>query len=120
MMTSTPDSTHISDRQVRPVHLRLQISLEHSFHLLLNGRVKDARHQLSVAESWRHGNESAIQHKKTELIHAYKGLLDYVMWCDKKSTINHAGKVIRHPKQLLFTWVNFCSNDVSLPPTSQM
>nr|XP_040017378.1 TATA box-binding protein-associated factor RNA polymerase I subunit A isoform X2 [Gasterosteus aculeatus aculeatus] len=68
----------------------LMISLEHSFHLLLNGRVKDARHQLSVAESWRHGNESAIQHKKTELIHAYKGLLDYVMWCDKKSTINHA------------------------------
>ncbi|KAM8832577.1 TATA box-binding protein-associated factor RNA polymerase I subunit A isoform 2-T3 [Spinachia spinachia] len=68
----------------------LMISLEHSFHLLQNGHIKDAKHQLSVAESWRHGKKSAAQYKMTELILVYKGLLDYVMWCDKKSTLNRA------------------------------
>ncbi|XP_037305025.1 TATA box-binding protein-associated factor RNA polymerase I subunit A [Pungitius pungitius] len=77
----------------------LMISLEHAFHLLHNGHIKDAKHQLSVAESWRHGNESVVQNKKTELIHVYKGLLDYVMWCDKKSTFNHAENLDKHDNQ---------------------
>ncbi|XP_031717545.1 TATA box-binding protein-associated factor RNA polymerase I subunit A [Anarrhichthys ocellatus] len=64
----------------------LMISLEHSFHLLHNGHIEDAKHQLSVAESWRHGKESAAQYQRIKLIHAYRSLLDYMIWCDKKFT----------------------------------
>ncbi|KAI3364186.1 hypothetical protein L3Q82_011008 [Scortum barcoo] len=64
----------------------LMISLEHSFHLLLNGHIEDAKRQLSVAESWRHGKESAAQYQRIKLIQAYRSLLDYIIWCDKKST----------------------------------
>nr|XP_046230071.1 TATA box-binding protein-associated factor RNA polymerase I subunit A isoform X2 [Scatophagus argus] len=64
----------------------LMICLEHSFHLLLNGHMEDAKRQLSVAESWRHGKESAAQHQWTKLIQAYRSLLDYIIWCDKKFT----------------------------------
>ncbi|XP_071323842.1 TATA box-binding protein-associated factor RNA polymerase I subunit A [Trachinotus anak] len=64
----------------------LTISLEHAFHLLLHGHIEEAKHQLSVAESWRHGKESAAQHQKTKLIQAYRSLLDYIIWCDKRFT----------------------------------
>ncbi|XP_068198844.1 TATA box-binding protein-associated factor RNA polymerase I subunit A isoform X2 [Antennarius striatus] len=64
----------------------MMISLEHAFHILLHGDIKDAKHQLSAAESWRYGKESAAQYQKTKLVQAYRGLLDYIMWCDIKST----------------------------------
>ncbi|XP_070782449.1 TATA box-binding protein-associated factor RNA polymerase I subunit A [Enoplosus armatus] len=64
----------------------LMICLEHSFHLLLNGHIEDAKLQLSAAESWRHGKESATQDQRTKLIQAYRSLLDYIIWCDKKFT----------------------------------
>ncbi|XP_022626119.1 TATA box-binding protein-associated factor RNA polymerase I subunit A [Seriola dumerili] len=66
----------------------LMVSLEHSFHLLLHGHIEDAKHQLSVAESWRYGKESAVQCQKTKLIQAYRSLLDYIIWCDKKFTLS--------------------------------
>lgn len=64
----------------------LMICLEHSFHLLLHGHIKEAKRQLSVSESWRHGKESAAQFQRTKLIQAYRSLLDYIIWCDKKCT----------------------------------
>ncbi|XP_029352620.1 TATA box-binding protein-associated factor RNA polymerase I subunit A isoform X2 [Echeneis naucrates] len=64
----------------------LMISLEHSFHLMLHGHIEDAKHQLCVAESWRYGKEAAAQSQKTKLIQAYRSLLDYIIWCDKKFT----------------------------------
>ncbi|KAK2856091.1 hypothetical protein Q5P01_004826 [Channa striata] len=64
----------------------LMISLEHSFHLLLHSHIEDAKRQLSVAESWRYGKESAAQYQKAKLIQAYRSLLDYIIWCDKKFT----------------------------------
>ncbi|XP_051264492.1 TATA box-binding protein-associated factor RNA polymerase I subunit A isoform X1 [Dicentrarchus labrax] len=64
----------------------LMICLEHSFHLMLSGHIEDAKRQLSLAEGWRHGKESAAQYQRTKLIHAYRGLLDYIIWCDKKVT----------------------------------
>ncbi|XP_044025983.1 TATA box-binding protein-associated factor RNA polymerase I subunit A isoform X1 [Siniperca chuatsi] len=64
----------------------LLICLEHSFHLLLNGHIEDAKRQLSAAEGWRHGKESAAQDQRTKLIQAYRSLLDYIIWCDKKFT----------------------------------
>uniref|UniRef100_A0A3Q1F3Q6 TATA box binding protein (TBP)-associated factor, RNA polymerase I, A n=1 Tax=Acanthochromis polyacanthus TaxID=80966 RepID=A0A3Q1F3Q6_9TELE len=66
------------------VRHHLMICLEHSFHLLLHGQNEDAKWQLSSAESWRHGKESAAQHQRAELISAYRSLLDYVIWCDKR------------------------------------
>ncbi|CAJ1077081.1 TATA box-binding protein-associated factor RNA polymerase I subunit A [Xyrichtys novacula] len=62
----------------------LMVSLEHSFHLLLKGEFNDAKHQMTVAESWRHGRESATQSKKIKLIQAYRSLLDHLIWCDRK------------------------------------
>ncbi|XP_034382875.1 TATA box-binding protein-associated factor RNA polymerase I subunit A [Cyclopterus lumpus] len=67
----------------------LMISLEHSFHLLHHGHIEDAKHQLSVAESWRYGKESAAQYQRIKLIHAYRSLLDYLIWCDKKFTYSN-------------------------------
>ncbi|XP_057678792.1 TATA box-binding protein-associated factor RNA polymerase I subunit A [Corythoichthys intestinalis] len=64
----------------------LMICLEHAFHLLLHGQIENAKHHLSVAESWRYGRVSACQHQKTKLIQAYRSLLDYIIWCDKKSS----------------------------------
>ncbi|KAM9355852.1 TATA box-binding protein-associated factor RNA polymerase I subunit A isoform 1-T2 [Pholidichthys leucotaenia] len=64
----------------------LMICLEHSFHLLLHGWTEDAKQQLTAAESWRHGKESAGQLHRLKLIQAYRSLLDYITWCDKKST----------------------------------
>ncbi|XP_069573246.1 TATA box-binding protein-associated factor RNA polymerase I subunit A [Brachyistius frenatus] len=64
----------------------LMISLEHSFHLLLHGQIEDAKRHLSAAESWRYGRESEKQQQKTKLIQAYRSLLDYIIWCDKKFT----------------------------------
>ncbi|KAF7661582.1 hypothetical protein LDENG_00257780 [Lucifuga dentata] len=64
----------------------LMICLEHSFHQLLNGQIEEAKRQLSVTESWRYGKESAGKFQKTKLIQAYRSLLDYIIWCDKKCT----------------------------------
>ncbi|XP_027897066.1 TATA box-binding protein-associated factor RNA polymerase I subunit A [Xiphophorus couchianus] len=66
----------------------LMICLEHSFHLMLHGDIQAAKRQLSIAESWRHGKESVSQLPRIKLIQAYRSLLDYIMWCDKKSTLS--------------------------------
>lgn len=62
----------------------LQLCLEHSFHLLLLGHIQEAKNMLTVAESWRYGKETAAQSKKIHLIKAYRSLLDYMIWCEKK------------------------------------
>ncbi|XP_027140065.1 TATA box-binding protein-associated factor RNA polymerase I subunit A isoform X1 [Larimichthys crocea] len=66
----------------------LMICLEHSFHLLLNGHIENAKNQLSAAESWRYGKESGHvrQQQIVKLIQAYRSLLDYMIWCDKRFT----------------------------------
>ncbi|XP_051908424.1 TATA box-binding protein-associated factor RNA polymerase I subunit A isoform X1 [Hippocampus zosterae] len=63
----------------------LMICLEHSFHLLLHGQIENAKRHLSIAESWRYGKESARHYQRTKLIQAYRSLLDYIIWCDKKN-----------------------------------
>uniref|UniRef100_A0A8D3BAR2 TATA box binding protein (TBP)-associated factor, RNA polymerase I, A n=1 Tax=Scophthalmus maximus TaxID=52904 RepID=A0A8D3BAR2_SCOMX len=70
----------------------LKISLEHSFHLLLHGHIVDAKRQLLTTASWRYGKEQAVQHQKAKLIHAYRSLLDYILWCDKKVSNSDPGK----------------------------
>lgn len=62
----------------------LQLCMEHSFHLLLMGHIQEAKNTLSIAESWRHGKETAAQLKECKLIQAYSSLLDYMIWCEKK------------------------------------
>lgn len=74
----------------------VKISLEHAFHLMLHGCIEDAKHQLSVAQTWRYGKESVIQYQKTKLIHAYSSLLDYINWCDKKSANDGCGETVHN------------------------
>ncbi|KAJ8271027.1 hypothetical protein GJAV_G00121940 [Gymnothorax javanicus] len=66
----------------------LKISLEHSLHLLVTGRLDDAKRQLSVAESWRYGKVSASQSQTIKLIQAYRAFLDYFTWLAKKSIVS--------------------------------
>uniref|UniRef100_A0A3B4B8T2 Uncharacterized protein n=1 Tax=Periophthalmus magnuspinnatus TaxID=409849 RepID=A0A3B4B8T2_9GOBI len=66
----------------------LKLCLEQSFHLLINGQIQEAKNMLTIAESWRHGKETAIQMKRTKLIQAYRSLLDYVIWCEKEEGSN--------------------------------
>ncbi|XP_061602531.1 TATA box-binding protein-associated factor RNA polymerase I subunit A isoform X2 [Cololabis saira] len=67
----------------------LMISLEHAFHLMLHGKIKDAKQKLCDAEGWKYGKESAIQIQNTRLIQAYRSLLDYIIWCDTKSSLSN-------------------------------
>ncbi|XP_004083604.1 TATA box-binding protein-associated factor RNA polymerase I subunit A [Oryzias latipes] len=66
----------------------LKISLEHSFHLMLHGQIEAAKQKLSEAESWRHGKETTSQYQMTKLIQAYRSLLDYIIWNEKKSMLS--------------------------------
>ncbi|KAJ8355455.1 hypothetical protein SKAU_G00182490 [Synaphobranchus kaupii] len=66
----------------------LKICLEHSFHLLVNGKFDDAKRQLSVAESWRYGKVSASQPQMVKLVQAYRSFLDYFTWLKKKSSVS--------------------------------
>lgn len=63
---------------------------------MLHGCIEDAKHQLSVAQTWRYGKESVIQYQKTKLIHAYSSLLDYINWCDKKSANDGCGETVHN------------------------
>ncbi|KAF6721381.1 TATA box-binding protein-associated factor RNA polymerase I subunit A [Oryzias melastigma] len=65
----------------------LKICLEHSFHSMLHGQIETAKQKLSEAESWRHGKETASQYQRTKLIQAYRSLLDYIIWFEKKSRL---------------------------------
>ncbi|XP_062324314.1 TATA box-binding protein-associated factor RNA polymerase I subunit A isoform X1 [Osmerus eperlanus] len=66
----------------------LVVCLEHAFHFLVKGQFEEAKRQLSIAESWRYGKQSAGQSQRIKLIQAYKGFLDYLIWCDKKATLS--------------------------------
>ncbi|CAL8317030.1 unnamed protein product [Boreogadus saida] len=66
----------------------LLVSLEHSFHLMVNGQLEKARHQLSMAETWRHGRLSESQSQRVKLVQAYRSLLDYFTWCDKRENFS--------------------------------
>lgn len=70
----------------------LQVCLEHAFHLLCNGLIDEAYQNLSLAESWRFGEQTAIQDKEMKLIQAYRGLLDYYSWCKQKNILLEHGK----------------------------
>ncbi|XP_041951917.1 TATA box-binding protein-associated factor RNA polymerase I subunit A isoform X1 [Alosa sapidissima] len=62
-----------------------KISLDHAFHLLKNGQLEEAKRQLSVAESWRYGKQSAAQSQDLTLIRVYRGFLDYITWNHRRS-----------------------------------
>jgi len=70
----------------------LQVCLEHTFHLLCNGLIDEAYQNLSLAESWRFGEQTVIQDKEMKLIQAYKGLLDYYSWSKQKNILLEHGK----------------------------
>ncbi|XP_048841939.1 TATA box-binding protein-associated factor RNA polymerase I subunit A [Brienomyrus brachyistius] len=64
----------------------LKVCLEQSFHLLLTGNFDDAVRQLTTAESWRYGKQSAAQGDRMKLVHAYRGFLSYLSWISKKGS----------------------------------
>ncbi|XP_064270177.1 TATA box-binding protein-associated factor RNA polymerase I subunit A isoform X3 [Passer domesticus] len=70
----------------------LKICLEHVFHLLCNGQIDEAYQNLSLAESWRFGEQTAIQDKEMKLIQAYRGLLDYCSWSKQKKILLEHGE----------------------------
>lgn len=73
---------------------------------MLHGHIVDAQRQLAVAESWRYGKETAAQYQKSKLIQAYRSLLDYIIWCDRKCS--QSGKAPN-------VYLHLCG--VTLPPT---
>ncbi|XP_046769666.1 TATA box-binding protein-associated factor RNA polymerase I subunit A isoform X1 [Gallus gallus] len=70
----------------------LKVCLEHAFHLLCNGLVDEAYQNLSLAESWRFGEQTVVQDKEMKLIQAYRGLLDYYSWSNQKNILLKYGK----------------------------
>ncbi|NXX14911.1 TAF1A polymerase, partial [Podargus strigoides] len=70
----------------------LKVCLEHAFRLLCNGQIDEAYQILSLAESWRFGEETAIQDKEMKLIQAYRGLLDYYSWSKQKNILLEHGQ----------------------------
>ncbi|XP_041832421.1 TATA box-binding protein-associated factor RNA polymerase I subunit A isoform X2 [Melanotaenia boesemani] len=73
--------------------LYLKVSLEHSFHLMLQGKFEDAKQHLAAAESWRYGKESSAQIQRTKLIQAYRSLLDFIIWSEKKVVLSNNNTV---------------------------
>uniref|UniRef100_A0A8B9P2J9 TATA-box binding protein associated factor, RNA polymerase I subunit A n=1 Tax=Apteryx owenii TaxID=8824 RepID=A0A8B9P2J9_APTOW len=65
----------------------LKVCLEHAFHLLCNGQTDEAYQNLSLAESWRFGEQTTAQDKELKLIQAYRGLLDYYSWSKQKNVL---------------------------------
>jgi hypothetical protein len=57
---------------------------------MVNGQLEKARHQLSMAETWRHGRLSESQSQRVKLVQAYRSLLDYFTWCDKRENFSTA------------------------------
>ncbi|XP_051730026.1 TATA box-binding protein-associated factor RNA polymerase I subunit A-like [Ctenopharyngodon idella] len=73
-----------------------KICLEHSFHLLLNGQMDEAKRQLSIGQSWKHGTFTIAQGDTKKLIQAYCGFLDYLIWCKKKSSVPGTDEMSRN------------------------
>ncbi|XP_043076156.1 TATA box-binding protein-associated factor RNA polymerase I subunit A [Puntigrus tetrazona] len=83
---SGPDDFNALYEQLKNVGVKnySKICLEHCFHLLLNKQLDGAKRQLTVADSWRHGKQSAAQSLMKTLIRGYCGYLDYLIWCRKR------------------------------------
>ncbi|XP_030792543.1 TATA box-binding protein-associated factor RNA polymerase I subunit A isoform X2 [Rhinopithecus roxellana] len=70
----------------------LKISLQHALYLLHHGMLKDAKRNLSEAETWRHGENTSSRGILINLIQAYKGLLQYYTWSKKKMELSRLDK----------------------------
>ncbi|XP_061221036.1 TATA box-binding protein-associated factor RNA polymerase I subunit A [Neopsephotus bourkii] len=70
----------------------LKVCLEHAFQLLCNGFLDEAYQNLSLAESWRFGEQTVIQDKEMKLVQAYRGLLDYYKWSKQKNILLEHGE----------------------------
>ncbi|CAM4686836.1 unnamed protein product [Leuciscus chuanchicus] len=93
------------------------ICLEHCFHLLLNGQMEEAKRQLSVGESWRYGNFSIAQGDTKKLIRAYSGFLDYLNWCEKKSSTAGTDEASRnHEMHSYFRYASVTLKDIISQP----
>ncbi|XP_011896020.1 PREDICTED: TATA box-binding protein-associated factor RNA polymerase I subunit A isoform X2 [Cercocebus atys] len=69
-----------------------EISLQHALYLLHHGMLKDAKRNLSEAETWRHGENTSSRGILINLIQAYKGLLQYYTWSKKKMELSKLDK----------------------------
>lgn len=97
----------------------LQVCLEHVFHLLCNGLIDEAYQTLSLAESWRHGEQTSVQDKEMKLIEAYRGLLDYYSWAKQKHILLEHGKslwcfVLSRQLQFAHTDTVVCNDTFSM------
>ena len=91
--TELSDEWLCKDLKVRGVSLLwLQISLQHSLYLVHHGLLEDASRNLSQAETWRYGDKSASQEVLISLTQAYKGLLRYYTWAEKKVELSQLGE----------------------------
>nr|XP_008266616.2 TATA box-binding protein-associated factor RNA polymerase I subunit A isoform X1 [Oryctolagus cuniculus]XP_008266618.2 TATA box-binding protein-associated factor RNA polymerase I subunit A isoform X1 [Oryctolagus cuniculus]XP_051677312.1 TATA box-binding protein-associated factor RNA polymerase I subunit A isoform X1 [Oryctolagus cuniculus] len=70
----------------------LKISLQHALYLVHHGMLEDANRNLSQAETWRYGEKSSSQEILINLVHAYKGLLQYYTWSKKKMELSKLDK----------------------------
>ncbi|NXX89550.1 TAF1A polymerase, partial [Centropus bengalensis] len=85
-------SSFIEQMKTLAVKRYLKVCLEHSFHLLCNGMIDEASQNLSLAVSWRFGEQSILQAKEMKLIQAYEGLLDYYRWSKQKNVLLERGE----------------------------
>ncbi|XP_026701750.1 TATA box-binding protein-associated factor RNA polymerase I subunit A [Athene cunicularia] len=85
-------NTFIEPIKTLSVKRYLKVCLEHAFYLLGKGLIDEAYQNLSLAESWRFGEQTVIQNKEQKLIQAYMGLLDYYKWCKQKNILLEHGQ----------------------------
>ncbi|NXT93807.1 TAF1A polymerase, partial [Anhinga rufa] len=85
-------NSFIEQMKTSGVKRYLKVCLEHVFHLLCNGLIDEAYQNLSLAESWRFGEQTTIQDKEMKLIQAYRGLLDYYNWSKQKTILLQHGQ----------------------------
>ncbi|XP_068088973.1 TATA box-binding protein-associated factor RNA polymerase I subunit A [Hyperolius riggenbachi] len=83
---SRPEDMNVFNETMKNISVKkyLQISLEQAFYQLCSGQKEEAYRTLSVSESWRFGSISVAQEKLLKLVQAYKGLLDYQSWLQRR------------------------------------
>ncbi|XP_044145617.1 TATA box-binding protein-associated factor RNA polymerase I subunit A isoform X1 [Bufo gargarizans] len=65
----------------------LQISLEQIYHLLCSGDTDEVNRVVSSLDSWRYGQHSIKQNKLQKLIQAYRAVLNYRAWVERRSAV---------------------------------
>lgn len=87
-----PEDLNVFNETIKNIGVNsyLPISLEQVYSLLCNGQTEEAYRTLAATESWRFGKTSISQNELLKLVQAYRAVLDYYSWLDKRAAVTQS------------------------------